>query len=67
LFLAKIQSAKRKLQRTGQSSIGKDAPRQLTGPAKFVPSGMREHLGGKMGDANQEVQTRANRDDAAAD
>src|ERR1022692_4420525 len=40
----------------------------MTGPAKFVPSGMRENpLGGKAGHANQEVQARADRDDAAAD
>jgi hypothetical protein len=33
----------------------------------FVPSGMRENpLGGKAGHAHPEVQTRADRDDAAA-
>jgi hypothetical protein len=37
-------------------------------PAKFVPSGMRENpLGGKAGHANQKVQARADRDDAATD
>src|ERR1039457_2900331 len=40
----------------------------MTCPARFVPSGMRENpLGGKAGHANQEVQARADRDDAATD
>jgi hypothetical protein len=38
------------------------------GTGKICTGGMRENpLGGKAGHAEQEVQTRADRDDAAAD
>ena len=53
---------------TGSTWPRNSAELPLTRPVIFVPGGVRENSpGGKAGHADQEVQARADRDDAAAD